>query len=93
VSAPSFTKGPWEVREGFIGPRLSPNSSIQVKVARIAGGYSDEEGNANARLIAAAPELYGLAERAMRWFADNGCAGELAWEIGETLAKARGEAA
>jgi hypothetical protein len=29
----------------------------------------------------------------MRWFADNGCAGELAWEIGETLAKARGEAA
>jgi hypothetical protein len=53
----------------------------------------DRDAEANARLIAAAPELYGLAERAMRWFADNGCAGELAWEIGETLAKARGEAA
>lgn len=47
---------------------------------------------ANARLIAAAPDLYALSERAMRWFADNQCAGDLAWEIGAALAKARGGA-
>lgn len=54
------TPGPWFVSGPFIGPRLSPDSGIQIKVARVAGDETDAEVIANARLIAAAPDL--LAE-------------------------------
>jgi hypothetical protein len=57
MSETRFTPGPWEVRQQFIGPRLAPNSSIQVRVARVNDDYEDPEANANARLIAAAPDL------------------------------------
>lgn len=51
----AHTPGPWEVRGQFIGPRLSSDSGIQIKVARVAG--TDENSVANARLIAGAPLL------------------------------------
>lgn len=51
------TPGPWFVSGPFIGPRLSPDSGILLKAARISGDETDAECIANARLIAAAPEL------------------------------------
>lgn len=55
------TPGPWFVSGPFIGPRPSPDSSIQFKVARIAGDETDPEAIANAWLISAAPELLAVA--------------------------------
>ena len=51
------TPGPWFVSGPFIGPRLSPDSGIHIKVARIAGDEFDAEAIANAHLIAAAPDF------------------------------------
>jgi hypothetical protein len=85
VSAPAFTPGQWAPDKFGEVVSLGKNGKSICMV------LNDAEGLANARLIAAAPELYALTERALRWFADNQCAGELAWEIGAALAKARGE--
>lgn len=49
-----------------------------------------DEHLANARLIAAAPELYESCEAALQWFEDNGCAGGIAAHIRGSLRKARG---
>lgn len=51
------TPGPWFVSGPFIGPRLAADSGIQIKVARVAGDETDVECIANARLIAAAPDM------------------------------------
>lgn len=65
------TPGPWFVWGPFIGPRLAPDSGIHVKVARIAGHETDADAVANARLIAAAPELLeALAEARIAVAAD-----------------------
>ena len=98
MSGAQHTPGPWSLT---IDPYedVDPPSEPFCTITAGNGGYMGEGGfelsgiccEADARLIAAAPQLYALAERAMRWFADNGCAGDLAWEIGETLAKARGD--
>lgn len=53
----AHTPGPWFVSGPFVGPRLSPTSGIQIKVARIGGPETDDEAISNARLIAAAPEM------------------------------------
>lgn len=51
--------GPWFISGPFIGPRLSKDSGIQIKVARVSGlgDGLDDETNANAALIALAPTL------------------------------------
>jgi hypothetical protein len=102
-SGVGFTPGPWKLEKWqsgalYVGYGRVGRAGIDGIVADWpdAGDYTAEfqaKLEANARLIAAAPELYALAERAMHWFADNQCAGDLAWEIGEALAKARGESA
>lgn len=51
----THTPGPWDVDGRDIFCRLHSGSSIKVVVAKVAG--SDDEADANARLIAAAPEM------------------------------------
>ena len=56
-----FTKGPWEVRglSIFVSqphPDSRHRSAVQC-IANIADGWEGERGKANARLIAAAPDL------------------------------------
>jgi hypothetical protein len=63
MSEVGHTKGPWFVSGPFVGPRLNPESGILIKVARVAGVETDEESIANARLIAAAPELLSIVKR------------------------------
>lgn len=59
MSAPKFTAAPWRLQEfgdlGHINVRASCRNGATV-LGRVNGG--DEEGVANAKLIAAAPDLY-----------------------------------
>lgn len=85
----TFTPGPWEVRGQFIGPRLSDDSGIIIKVARVAG--LDAEAEANACLIAAAPTLLAHLEWAAT-FLQPLIGGSAQYDaIRATIASARGE--
>lgn len=55
----SHTPGPWHVHGGEIGP--SPDETIAV-VCALSGNDGDMEEEANARLIAAAPDLLAALE-------------------------------
>ncbi|MBS4048069.1 MAG: hypothetical protein KG075_17115 [Alphaproteobacteria bacterium] len=85
----NFTPGPWEVRGQFIGPRLSLDGGIQLKVARVAG--LDAEADANARLIAEAPALLAHLEWAAK-FLQPLIGGSAQYDaIRATIASARGD--
>jgi hypothetical protein len=57
----AHTPGPWNMVEAsggwLIGPRETDGPDYVGDVHRLAKGRSDEESEANARLIVAAPEL------------------------------------
>jgi hypothetical protein len=57
----AHTPGPWNMVEAsggwLIGPRETDGPDYVGDVHRLAKGRSDEESEANARLIATAPEL------------------------------------
>lgn len=78
MSTTKHTKGPWEIQRATNGIPYritSPNSddkkpgSVGKHVTRwgCLMNPSSEEGEANARLIAAAPELLAFAEKFDRW--------------------------
>ena len=87
MSAPKHTPGPWHVANGV---QVRSKRDQIAKVWMMRNG----EGNANARLIAAAPELYEALSGTLDWLASYpGFASEAAWLNAHTaLAKARGEA-
>jgi hypothetical protein len=97
MSEPKFTKGPWEV---------DLSSPLDPKVATSLGGWIATEldwplspvaADANAHLIAAAPELYAALERLVDRLDSHfgGPSRSSDWEEQEdarkALAKARGE--
>lgn len=65
-SAVEHTPGPWSIheREGslFIGAPIE-GSELRSQVARIAGPAIASDSAANARLIAAAPDLFRMVEK------------------------------
>ncbi len=74
------TRGPWAVSKNSTGRRVTSQTGVVIcnAVLRNQGGpkhkaYTKcvEEAEANARLIAAAPDLLEIAERALR-FAEMG---------------------
>jgi hypothetical protein len=83
------TEGPWEVAGGtnkngdlFVWPVLKPGEMGGHGVAKVCGEYDDQV-QANARLIAAAPELLealratvDLLEEAHQYESDNGHGGD-----------------
>ena len=81
MSTPPFTPGPWHVANGV------QIRSERDQIARVWMMRSGE-GKANARLIAAAPELYSALSRIVE--GDNSEGAFL--EATAALAKARGEA-
>jgi hypothetical protein len=108
VSAPAFTPGPWivtgDLQDGYL--RIRDAGSEEVLATMDDGGHCDPQFaiddaiiEANARLIAAAPELYGALEMATRklrkcmelagnaGFAIDACCEQ----FDAVLAKARGE--
>lgn len=105
-----FTPGPWRVEEGttLVWGACNPDDrstygmGYPITQARVrlgsaseyASEFREDEGEANARLIAAAPELYGaledLAERLIGAFPSIAGTPE-AQRAKAALAKARGE--
>ena len=55
------TKGPWAINE-FLVYAENGNGCILATINSISKGISDEEAQANARLIAAAPDLLAACE-------------------------------
>lgn len=84
-----FTKGPWRIEE------FRDFASIMAGYTEIC--YIDDDLNcdkvrANARLIAAAPEMYELLELLDNYLATNGGLNDrMTTEIRKLMKKARGE--
>lgn len=61
------TPGPWVVKDDGEGPHIMAGEiDIATAVGPFANGQQ-QEAEANARLIAAAPELLSIAQRASEW--------------------------
>lgn len=90
MSNPKHTKGPWHfietgpIRKG--GPKASLLANPSPHIHGVCEGVSD----ADARLIAAAPELLSLLERVIKANGANHVL-ELKRECLEAIAKATGE--
>jgi len=84
------TKGPWEVRgkDSVYGPRESISGEYSIGSYCLAEclGYKDER-EANARLIAAAPEMLDVLKMLKR----HGYANEVRKAINSAIAKAEGK--
>jgi hypothetical protein len=82
-----FTKGPWFANGVFVGT-ASTKDDIVSGVSYPAGGHEESEANAN--LIAAAPELYEALELVSDWWkrADGDMSINLEEKIRAALAKA-----
>jgi len=83
------TPGPWELSENELGVTSSVGSTWPI--ARMEIGWTPEERRANARLIAAAPELLEAAEAVVK------AESNIQWPIspwittlGAAIAKAKG---
>lgn len=95
MSKPKFTPGPWRTDCRLIGGqiRITQVPNANMTVAQVNGRQGEQE--ANARLIAAAPELLEALERLML-SRDASWTGGHDWEealdeAAAALAKARGE--
>ena len=77
------TPGPWEIEfGGSLGYSITPNQGIRYQF----------EFEADAQKSAAAPEMFDVLERIMRWPRTN-MPQTMRDEINAVLAKAKGEAA
>jgi hypothetical protein len=88
----TYTPGPWEVSPYY---NITSRNGTIAKTEQMPGNF-DSERTANARLIAAAPDLLSALERAeaaLSWFInDEGeCDIEALDEAKAVIAKARGE--
>lgn len=84
-----FTKGPWRLKQSN-GGRLHLISKIG---AQIAAFWNCNERDANAHLIAAAPEMYEMIEDFKDFAISQGWKRSIVTAAEELLAKARGELA
>ncbi len=107
MSEAKFTKGPWvvylpednhgsqnydEIVIGMDSYNSSPMEFYTCHRAIIEGYDDDGEAEANAHLIAAAPELYGMLATAANILAGDDAISEVsADDIKSLLSKARGE--
>lgn len=82
-----FTKGEWNIQDdgyGMIGVILKKGLGILI-------GRKSKETQANAHLIAAAPDMYEMLDKIHNSMAGNGEYGEFYCDVKDLLAKARGE--
>ena len=88
-----FTKGEWEVFTTNIYPEIGIGHQAVASTQTnkyINNGIDKDESIANAHLIAAAPDMYDMLER-LEGITQGILIDEIVEEIGEVLAKARGE--
>jgi hypothetical protein len=103
----AHTPGPWELFKGFVVPSLAANTDCRIVGVRVGGdtawipstGGTDVQ-EANARLIAAAPDLLAALEGLVRAISGQGRVNLDPHDLGPTdvlvaaraaIAKARGE--
>lgn len=98
----TFTPGPWLIRQGFIEDEIevypsakAPHGLQKAEIATVKDYHDDYE--ANAHLIAAAPELYEALCRLVRDCEIAGLQEQAGFDCwinmaNKALAKARGEA-
>lgn len=107
MSEEKFTPGPWYIKpsEAIPSPYWGPTSSTRITILDKPGGQyqsrhviaqvakGNGRGEANAALIAAAPEMYRKLEWLQREFdeSDDEELVAIGWEIELILKKARGE--
>ena len=99
MSAPKFTKGPWYAYSHDIKDCLDEYytewgvSSSETKrgICAMLGADSEDEINANAALIAAAPDMYALLQKILDNKIIPDYKAHVAQEIIKLLKKARGE--
>ena len=87
-----FTKGPWKVEE--CGCCIDTGASCRYMSDYCGQNFPQEELEANANLIASAPEMYAALERLARVAAVEltGKRDDVLEQAQSALAKARGEA-
>ena len=75
MSEPKWTPGPWNAIDcgtgWVVGPREADSDDYIADVHLHTHGISDESAEANANLIAAAPELYEALEFLLPWAEDG----------------------
>ena len=81
MSNTKYTKGPWEFAEF---PKAK-DWDVASDTTPVCSGYLNDEGKANARLIAAAPELL----EALEMVAQHAPASGPLWHGSEPMTKAR----
>jgi len=99
VSAPAFSPGPWRIAKRgedeafYIVERDEPNepSRHAYRVAHVLDYNEYQQNAANARLIAAAPELFEALDEMLREFGVDGHGAE--FEDGECMVVDRARAA
>lgn len=92
MNEPKFTRGEWRIRGDEIGIADSSDTQSYGMMNFICHvdtyDFGKEQSEANAHLIAAAPEMYELLEYIKQYHC---CDSDLCNSIIELLAKARGE--
>lgn len=74
MNKPAHTPGPWEVVGSRICTVANDNERITLAKTEPGGAFAmSEQQDANARLIAAAPELLEALKAASEWLNDMGC--------------------
>ena len=91
MSEDKFTPGPWSAPDkGNLRGAVVAKDGEMVCDPSGAGRYEDEM-DANARLIAAAPEMYELLVLLENYYAVRGESNSVTKTISQVLKKARGE--
>jgi hypothetical protein len=87
----AHTPGPWRYSGFGLFVKQDCGDRIGPIIARCAGHDEDAESQANARLIAAAPELLRVAELLVDWLDEEPGAHKLCDTARAAIAKAAGE--
>jgi hypothetical protein len=93
MSEPKFTKGPWQVqfRPGDLGPKVVARDGSPV-ASDLWFREKSVEDDANAHLIAAAPDLYAALDACLDLIHNAGESHTVLFDqVVSALAKARGE--
>ena len=93
MSEPKFTPGPWSILFNDKTKVVLEQQGVAVFVADTYAGFtkSEEEQNANAALITAAPEMYEGLKEIRDVMEKDGRFGRTVEAIDKLLKKARGE--
>lgn len=87
MSEAKFTKGEWMVYGDWA---IKRKGTTEILASFEERGFNNQEGFANAHLMAAAPEMYEAIKQCRKFYHKNGLE-DLRDELDKLLAKARGE--